>query len=57
MNDWKIETFFTCSVHICNTFAFQCCAGFESAIVSMKDQSNAVEDVANEAVHLLWNLW
>uniref|UniRef100_A0AAX7T0S3 SYO1-like TPR repeats domain-containing protein n=1 Tax=Astatotilapia calliptera TaxID=8154 RepID=A0AAX7T0S3_ASTCA len=34
----------------------ECCAGFESAIVSMKDQSNAVEDVANEAVHLLWNL-
>uniref|UniRef100_A0A669E5I8 HEAT repeat containing 3 n=1 Tax=Oreochromis niloticus TaxID=8128 RepID=A0A669E5I8_ORENI len=34
----------------------ECCAGFESAVVSMKDQSNGVEDVANEAVHLLWNL-
>ncbi|XP_069546482.1 HEAT repeat-containing protein 3 [Brachyistius frenatus] len=34
----------------------ECCAGFESAVVSMKDQKNAVEDVANEAVNLLWNL-
>lgn len=32
------------------------CAGFESAAVAMKDQKNAVEDVANEAVNLLWNL-
>uniref|UniRef100_A0AAQ5YWJ4 SYO1-like TPR repeats domain-containing protein n=1 Tax=Amphiprion ocellaris TaxID=80972 RepID=A0AAQ5YWJ4_AMPOC len=34
----------------------ECCAGFEYA-VSMKEQKNAVEDVANEAVNLLWNLW
>ncbi|XP_044027527.1 HEAT repeat-containing protein 3 isoform X2 [Siniperca chuatsi] len=34
----------------------ECCAGFESAAVPMKDQKNAVEDVANEAVNLLWNL-
>ncbi|XP_030581171.1 HEAT repeat-containing protein 3 [Archocentrus centrarchus] len=34
----------------------ECCASFESAVVSMKDQNNAVEDVANEAVNLLWNL-
>ncbi|XP_034536328.1 HEAT repeat-containing protein 3 [Notolabrus celidotus] len=34
----------------------ECCAGFESAAVSMTDQKNAVEDVANEAVNLLWNL-
>lgn len=34
----------------------ECCAGFESAVVPMKDQKNAVEDVANEAVNLLWNL-
>ncbi|XP_078109262.1 HEAT repeat-containing protein 3 [Sander vitreus] len=32
------------------------CAGFESDAVPMKDQKNAVEDVANEAVNLLWNL-
>ncbi|XP_075934000.1 HEAT repeat-containing protein 3 [Anarhichas minor] len=32
------------------------CAGFESAAVATKDQKNAVEDVANEAVNLLWNL-
>ncbi|KAL7405483.1 hypothetical protein ABVT39_001685 [Epinephelus coioides] len=32
------------------------CAGFEGAAVTMKDQKNAVEDVANEAVNLLWNL-
>ncbi|XP_034385360.1 HEAT repeat-containing protein 3 [Cyclopterus lumpus] len=32
------------------------CAGFESAAVTMKDQKNAVEDVAYEAVNLLWNL-
>ncbi|XP_029354332.1 HEAT repeat-containing protein 3 [Echeneis naucrates] len=34
----------------------ECCAGFESAVVQMKDQKNAVEDVANEAVNLIWNL-
>ncbi|XP_038557057.1 HEAT repeat-containing protein 3 [Micropterus salmoides] len=34
----------------------ECCASFESAVVPMKDQKNAVEDVANEAVNLLWNL-
>ncbi|XP_040899319.1 HEAT repeat-containing protein 3 [Toxotes jaculatrix] len=34
----------------------ECCAGFESAAVQIKDQKNAVEDVANEAVNLLWNL-
>nr|XP_019935818.1 PREDICTED: HEAT repeat-containing protein 3 [Paralichthys olivaceus] len=34
----------------------ECCAGFESAVVQMKEQKNPVEDVANEAVHLLWNL-
>ncbi|TDH17343.1 hypothetical protein EPR50_G00007410 [Perca flavescens] len=32
------------------------CAGFDSDAVPMKDQKNAVEDVANEAVNLLWNL-
>ncbi|XP_056269042.1 HEAT repeat-containing protein 3 isoform X1 [Pseudoliparis swirei] len=32
------------------------CAGFEGAAVAMKDQKNPVEDVANEAVNLLWNL-
>ncbi|KAL6113432.1 heatr3 [Pungitius sinensis] len=32
------------------------CAGFESAAVAMADKKNAVEDVANEAVNLLWNL-
>ncbi|KAM6949693.1 HEAT repeat-containing protein 3 [Lycodopsis pacificus] len=32
------------------------CAAFESAAVATKDQKNAVEDVANEAVNLLWNL-
>uniref|UniRef100_A0A8P4GED2 HEAT repeat containing 3 n=1 Tax=Dicentrarchus labrax TaxID=13489 RepID=A0A8P4GED2_DICLA len=31
----------------------ECCAGFESAAEPMKDQKNAVEDVANEAVNLL----
>ncbi|MEQ2202442.1 hypothetical protein XENOCAPTIV_031005, partial [Xenoophorus captivus] len=31
-------------------------SGFDSAAVPMKDQSNPVEDVANEAVNLLWNL-
>ncbi|MEQ2263818.1 HEAT repeat-containing protein 3 [Xenotaenia resolanae] len=35
----------------------ECCSGFDSAAVPMKDQSNPVEDVANEAVNLLWNLW
>ncbi|XP_056227415.1 HEAT repeat-containing protein 3 [Seriola aureovittata] len=34
----------------------ECCAGFESADMQIKDQKNAVEDVANEAVNLLWNL-
>ncbi|XP_070690905.1 HEAT repeat-containing protein 3 [Pempheris klunzingeri] len=34
----------------------ECCAGFESAAVPMKDAKNSVEDVANEAVNLLWNL-
>ncbi|KAF0043484.1 hypothetical protein F2P81_004821 [Scophthalmus maximus] len=34
----------------------ECCAGFESTVVQMKEQKNAVEDVANEAVNLLWNL-
>ncbi|KAK5607222.1 hypothetical protein CRENBAI_004608 [Crenichthys baileyi] len=34
----------------------ECCSGFDSAAVPMKDQSNPVEDVANEAVNLLWNL-
>ncbi|KAG8001379.1 HEAT repeat-containing protein 3 [Nibea albiflora] len=34
----------------------ECCAGFESAAEPMKEQKNAVEDVANEAVNLLWNL-
>ncbi|KAM7406446.1 hypothetical protein PAMP_000821 [Pampus punctatissimus] len=34
----------------------ECCAGFESAAAQMNDQKNAVEDVANEAVNLLWNL-
>lgn len=34
----------------------ECCAGFENAAEPTKDQKNAVEDVANEAVNLLWNL-
>ncbi|KAG7242571.1 hypothetical protein INR49_020284 [Caranx melampygus] len=34
----------------------ECCAGFESAVTQMTDQKNAVEDVANEAMNLLWNL-
>lgn len=34
----------------------ECSASFESATVPMKDQKNAVEDVANEAVNILWNL-
>lgn len=34
----------------------ECCAGFESASASTTEQKNAVEDVANEAVNLLWNL-
>ncbi|XP_060901656.1 HEAT repeat-containing protein 3 [Labrus mixtus] len=34
----------------------ECCAGFESAAAPTTDQKNAVEDVANEAVNLLWNL-
>nr|XP_040023133.1 HEAT repeat-containing protein 3 isoform X1 [Gasterosteus aculeatus aculeatus] len=32
------------------------CAGFESAAEAMTDKKNAVEDVAHEAVNLLWNL-
>uniref|UniRef100_A0A672ZJQ2 SYO1-like TPR repeats domain-containing protein n=1 Tax=Sphaeramia orbicularis TaxID=375764 RepID=A0A672ZJQ2_9TELE len=34
----------------------ECCSGFDTATMLMKDQKNAVEDVANEAVNLLWNL-
>ncbi|XP_037550147.1 HEAT repeat-containing protein 3-like [Nematolebias whitei] len=34
----------------------ECCSGFDGAVVTMKDQKNPVEDVANEAVNLLWNL-
>lgn len=34
----------------------ECCAGFDGAAVPMKDQKNAMDDVANEAVNLLWNL-
>ncbi|XP_054626821.1 HEAT repeat-containing protein 3 [Dunckerocampus dactyliophorus] len=34
----------------------ECCAGFDGAAVQMKDQKNHVDDVANEAVNLLWNL-
>ncbi|KAM4744000.1 HEAT repeat-containing protein 3 [Anableps anableps] len=34
----------------------ECCTGFDTAAVAMKDQSNPVEDVANEAANLLWNL-
>uniref|UniRef100_A0A1A7YAF7 HEAT repeat containing 3 n=1 Tax=Iconisemion striatum TaxID=60296 RepID=A0A1A7YAF7_9TELE len=34
----------------------ECCAGFDSAVVTMKDQNNSVENVAHEAVNLLWNL-
>ncbi|KAJ7994915.1 hypothetical protein DPEC_G00254460 [Dallia pectoralis] len=35
----------------------ECCAGFETnPALSLKEQKNPVEDVANEAVNLLWNL-
>lgn len=34
----------------------ECCSGFEVTAVSMKDQGSPVENVANEAVNLLWNL-
>ncbi|XP_013982711.1 HEAT repeat-containing protein 3 [Salmo salar] len=35
----------------------ECCAGFETnAAFSLKGRKNTVEDVANEAVNLLWNL-
>ncbi|XP_012735661.2 LOW QUALITY PROTEIN: HEAT repeat-containing protein 3 [Fundulus heteroclitus] len=34
----------------------ECCAGFDTTAVAMKNQRNPVEDVANEAVNLLWNL-
>uniref|UniRef100_A0A6Q2X2N0 SYO1-like TPR repeats domain-containing protein n=1 Tax=Esox lucius TaxID=8010 RepID=A0A6Q2X2N0_ESOLU len=35
----------------------ECCAGFETnPTLSLKEQKNPVEDVANEAVNLLWNL-
>ncbi|KAM8893925.1 HEAT repeat-containing protein 3 [Spinachia spinachia] len=32
------------------------CAGFESSAAAVTDKKNAVEDVAHEAVNLLWNL-
>ncbi|KAM3849648.1 HEAT repeat-containing protein 3-like [Diretmus argenteus] len=34
----------------------ECCGGFESNALPVKEQKNRVEDVANEAVNLLWNL-
>lgn len=34
----------------------ECCSGFETSAVSMKDERSPVENVANEAVNLLWNL-
>ncbi|XP_061621517.1 HEAT repeat-containing protein 3 isoform X1 [Phyllopteryx taeniolatus] len=34
----------------------ECCMGFNSAVVPNKEPKNHVEDVANEAVNLLWNL-
>uniref|UniRef100_A0A1A8QEE7 HEAT repeat containing 3 n=1 Tax=Nothobranchius rachovii TaxID=451742 RepID=A0A1A8QEE7_9TELE len=34
----------------------ECCAGFDNAVVTMTDQNNPVENVAHEAVNLLWNL-
>lgn len=34
----------------------ECCSGFENTAVSMKDNGDPVENVANEAVNLLWNL-
>uniref|UniRef100_A0A1A8QAT6 HEAT repeat containing 3 n=1 Tax=Nothobranchius pienaari TaxID=704102 RepID=A0A1A8QAT6_9TELE len=34
----------------------ECCAGFDNAVVKMTDQNNPVENVAHEAVNLLWNL-
>ncbi|XP_056134704.1 HEAT repeat-containing protein 3 [Lampris incognitus] len=38
------------------TLLRECCAGFETNVVPVKGQRNTVEDVANEAVNLLWNL-
>ncbi len=35
----------------------QCCAGFDVSSSPVKGQKHVVEDVANEAVNLLWNLW
>lgn len=36
----------------------QCCAGFDvSSSSTVKGHKHTVEDVANEAVNLLWNLW
>ncbi|XP_061732885.1 HEAT repeat-containing protein 3 [Nerophis ophidion] len=34
----------------------ECCAGFDGAMVPMKEQKNPLDSVANEAVNLLWNL-
>ncbi|KAF7658406.1 hypothetical protein LDENG_00013170 [Lucifuga dentata] len=34
----------------------ECCAGFDSSVLLMDDQQKQVEDIANEAVNLLWNL-
>ncbi|XP_061670680.1 HEAT repeat-containing protein 3 isoform X2 [Syngnathoides biaculeatus] len=34
----------------------ECCLGFNSAAVPNKELKNHMEDVANEAVNLLWNL-
>ncbi|XP_051755074.1 HEAT repeat-containing protein 3 [Ctenopharyngodon idella] len=34
----------------------ECCAGFDLTSPAMKGQKHKVEDVANEAVNLLWNL-
>lgn len=49
---------FHCCLYLqhCVVF-FQCCAGLDNAVMPMKDQKNLVEDIANEAVNLLWNLW
>nr|XP_057945547.1 HEAT repeat-containing protein 3 [Doryrhamphus excisus] len=34
----------------------ECCTGFDGAAGQMKDQKNPVDEVANEAINLLWNL-
>lgn len=34
----------------------ECCSGFVNSAVSMNDHESPVENVANEAVNLLWNL-